>query len=171
MRATSRPVLTPGSNDSPEADMRNKLMIVIACVALSLSASAQMKVKTRGARPLKTAAPNAQNVAAAKRISPQEALTMFRANKAVIVDVRSNDSFALGHIRGAVNIPGSQLLARLRELPAGKMIITYCACSAEQSSGRAVVELNGHGLQNTAAMQGGWHAWQNAGLPTAIGRQ
>jgi rhodanese-related sulfurtransferase len=149
-----------------------KTMMLVACALVASVAGAQMKVvkPTRvQAKPLTQPAMTKEAIAKAKRVSPQEAYKLMNANQAVLVDVRSNDSYTLGHIKGAINIPGSQLLARLRELPPGKTIVTYCACSAEQSSGKAVIELNNHGLRNTAALQGGWHAWQSAGLPTAIG--
>jgi len=105
------------------------------------------------------------------KISVPEAEQLVRTGKAIFVDVRSNDQFALGHIKGALNIPGSQLIARIREIPPGKRIIAYCACSAEQSSGHAVQDLVAHGIKNSAALVGGWSAWQTAKLPTAIGRK
>lgn len=68
-----------------------------------------------------------QSLDKVRRVTRDEALKLSRANKAVYVDVRSKEQYDLGHIRGAVSIPGSQLVTRLRELPPGKMIITYCA--------------------------------------------
>jgi len=62
-----------------------------------------------------------------RRISRDEAIKLAKANKAIYVDVRSKEQYDLGHIKGAVSIPGSQLITRLRELPPGKMIVTYCA--------------------------------------------
>jgi len=107
------------------------------------------------------------SVDSVRRIGVAEAHKLVKEGKAVIVDVRSQEQYNLGHIAGSLSIPGSQLVKRLRDVPPGKMIITYCACSAEQSSGRAVLDLNAHGVKNAAAMQGGWAAWQQAGLPTS----
>lgn len=45
----------------------------------------------------------------------------------LIVDVRSADQFAAGHIAGAVNIPEAEASSRLAELPQDKRIILYCA--------------------------------------------
>ena len=94
--------------------------------------SAQMKVKPAPAgtsAPMTVGGPSAaeQAMASVRRISEQEAMRLFKNGSAVIVDVRSNSQFALGHIKGSVNIPNSQLIGRLKELPAGKLIITYCA--------------------------------------------
>jgi len=32
-----------------------------------------------------------------------------------------------------------------------------------------VLELNAHGIKNTAALKGGWNEWKAAGLPTNKG--
>lgn len=36
---------------------------------------------------------------------------------------------------------------------------------AEHTSARAVLDLNAHGIKNTAALEGGWTGWQTANLP------
>jgi rhodanese-related sulfurtransferase len=105
-------------------------------------------------------------VGAARRISREEAIKLVRENKAVYVDVRSKDSFDRGHIKGALSFPGSQLLARIGELPTDKLVITYCACVAEHSAAVAVANLNGAGFRNSAALIGGWDDWIALGLPT-----
>jgi rhodanese-related sulfurtransferase len=103
---------------------------------------------------------------AVRRITIDEAEKLVKSGKAIYVDVRSKEQYEKGHIRGAISMPHSQMVARLREIPPGRTIITYCACSAEQSSGRAVLELAAHGLKNAAALTGGWSAWNLKGLPT-----
>jgi rhodanese-related sulfurtransferase len=105
----------------------------------------------------------------ARRIGRLEAIKLANANQAVYVDVRSEQSFASGHIKGAISIPHSQLAARFRDIPPGKMVITYCACVEEHTAALTVLELNSHGFRNTAALQGGWKDWVAAGLPTATG--
>jgi 3-mercaptopyruvate sulfurtransferase SseA len=35
----------------------------------------------------------------------------------------------------------------------------------EHTSARAVLDLNAHGIKNTAALLGGWNGWQQAKLP------
>ena len=63
----------------------------------------------------------------AKRVERDEAIKLVEKGRAVWVDVRSKESYDQGHIKGALSIPLSELLTRLKELPAGKEIITYCA--------------------------------------------
>src|SRR6185369_162552 len=73
------------------------------------------------------------------------------------------------HIKGAISIPRSQLIHRLREIPPGKLIVTYCACVREHTAALAVVDLAAHGVNNAAALAGGWNEWTAAGLPTKTG--
>jgi rhodanese-related sulfurtransferase len=63
----------------------------------------------------------------ARRIDQKEAVSLVKKHKAVFVDVRPKDAFEQGHIKGAMNIPLGEVLQRLKDLPKGKMIITYCA--------------------------------------------
>ncbi len=62
----------------------------------------------------------------ARRISPADAHEAFDRGRAVIVDVRSLDSYKSEHVKGALSIPLGELETRLNELPRNKMIITYC---------------------------------------------
>jgi rhodanese-related sulfurtransferase len=49
------------------------------------------------------------------------------ADGATLLDVRSPDEYAAGHIEGAVNVPVDQLANRLAELPAkDKGVVVYC---------------------------------------------
>ena len=43
-----------------------------------------------------------------------------------LLDVRTPQEFASGHIPGAVNIPVDDLRTRLKELPKDRKIVTYC---------------------------------------------
>ena len=45
----------------------------------------------------------------------------------VIVDVRSADEYAAGHLPGALNIPHTELRDRLGEVPGGRPVLLYCA--------------------------------------------
>jgi 3-mercaptopyruvate sulfurtransferase SseA len=62
-----------------------------------------------------------------RRITPAEAHRMVAKGQAVILDVRGEDSFKAGHIKGTLWIPLNDISSRAAELPRGKMIITYCS--------------------------------------------
>ena len=63
----------------------------------------------------------------ARRITTAELETMMKEGKAYVVDVRTQDSYDMGHIPGSKLIPVGEILNHLNELPRDKMIITYCS--------------------------------------------
>jgi len=110
--------------------MRKAVTLFAVCAVMSGIASAQYKKSTPSATPMPVNNQQAQleaAIAKVKRISEQETNRLVTNGSAVVIDVRSNGQFQLGHIKGAMNIPNSQIIARFREIPAGKTIITYCA--------------------------------------------
>jgi 3-mercaptopyruvate sulfurtransferase SseA len=106
---------------------------VVAFLATGL-ADAQMKSAVAPGTKPSTAVTNAVVVPvpqapleSARRITREEAIKLVKANKAVYVDVRAKQSYEMAHIKGAISIPESEVITRLREIPHGKLIITYCA--------------------------------------------
>lgn len=69
-----------------------------------------------------------QTEADVPRISVEEAMTARNSGEAVIVDVRSAESYAAGHVAGSISIP----LTEIETNPTGvsldkeQWIITYC---------------------------------------------
>lgn len=61
-----------------------------------------------------------------RRTSVEDAKEALDNGKAVFVDVRGDDVYAMSHIPGALSIPLEQLETRLNELDPQKWIITYC---------------------------------------------
>jgi rhodanese-related sulfurtransferase len=156
--------------------MRKAITLFAVAAFASGIASAQYKKQVQTPQtpaaqqmPVSQAAQVEMALAKVRRISEMETYRLATNGSAVIVDVRSNSQYQLGHIKGAVSIPRSQIVSRFKEIPPGKMVITYCACSAEQTSGLAVIELTNHGVKNAAALKGGWQAWKAAGLPAMAG--
>jgi len=85
------------------------------------------------------------------------------ANGAILVDARGAESFASGHIAGAVNIPSRSTDAGTwGKLPADKntKIITYCggpACSASYKAAKKCKEM---GYTDVAEYKGGYPEWK-----------
>jgi len=62
-----------------------------------------------------------------------------------LVDVRTPDEFAAGHIEGAVNIPVQDLPARMDELdPKDEPIVVYCRSGARSGSAKRTLESAGY---------------------------
>jgi len=75
---------------------------------------------------------NAENIplteAEVPRVSLEQAKAAFDNGEAVIVDVRSRESYSASHIPGAINIPLNEIEANPAQigLPKDQWIITYC---------------------------------------------
>ena len=65
---------------------------------------------------------------AVPRVTVEEAKSAFEDGKAIIVDVRSAESFAAGHAAGAISIPLAEFENNIENLSLDKdqWIITYC---------------------------------------------
>lgn len=80
----------------------------------------------------------------------------------LLVDVRTPDEFASGHIEGAVNIPLDALSSRLNEIPRDQPVVVYCRSGSR--SAQAARLLSGAGYTQVRDL-GGITAWMAAGYP------
>lgn len=62
-----------------------------------------------------------------RRVTIAELRDMLDQGKAVVVDVRGTEIYKQEHIKGALDIPEAQLIARAGELPKDKLIVFYCS--------------------------------------------
>ena len=150
--------------------MRKLASIALASTLVATFATAQKlqpKPGTPGSPVRITRSSNEMDhiIAAARRITREDAAKLVQQGRAVYVDVRSKEMFDKGHIRGAISIPGSVIVSRVADIPAGKMAITYCACVEQHSAAVAVVKLNQAGFRSAAALVGGWDEWIAKKLP------
>jgi rhodanese-related sulfurtransferase len=109
------------------------------------------------------------------RVSAEELKKMIDAGKSdfVVVDVRDGGSYNAGHIKGAINIyydatanPQDRQLM-LMQLPMEKLIVTYCDCSDDASSGAIADELFKLGFEREKAkvLGGGSLRWVELKYP------
>lgn len=78
---------------------------------------------------------------------------------AIIVDVRSKEEFAGGHIKGAINIAVDQINKHLSKFPnKNQVIITCCASGMRSGVAKSTLSANGY----TQVYNGGsWRSLQN----------
>lgn len=91
------------------------------------------------------------------------------ANSFVVVDCRSPESYAKGHVAGAINLPHRTIdAATASRLPAGKTIVTYCSSTTCNASAKGALRLAELGFR-VKEMVGGFEAWSKKGYPVASG--
>ena len=61
-----------------------------------------------------------------RRISVEETQALLAKHEAITVDTRSASVYETAHVKGALNITGGDLEAKLKSLPRDKKIVTYC---------------------------------------------
>ncbi|PWK68224.1 metalloregulator ArsR/SmtB family transcription factor [Aminobacter sp. AP02] len=97
-------------------------------------------------------------------ISPAELLARMQEGSVTLLDVRSHEEYALGHLPGAINIPAEELERRFAELPADQEIVAYCRGLYCLLSLDAIAALHAKGLQ-ARRLANGFPEWKAAGLP------
>ncbi|WP_051307248.1 rhodanese-like domain-containing protein [Desulfomicrobium escambiense] len=106
-------------------------------------------------------------------ISLQDAAAIFSAGQAVFVDARDAETYAEGHVQGALSLPlhaFEQNFPSVRERLKGKTVITYCDGERCSLSSDLADALRAQGIENVHELLNGWTLWQEQGLPTATGR-
>ncbi len=101
-------------------------------------------------------------------VSRAELLERMRKGLVTVLDVRPADEFASGHLPGAVNMPLSELEARLAELDPGLEIVAYCRGAYCVLSFEAVAALRTRGFQ-VRRLEDGFPEWRAAGLVVETG--
>ncbi len=96
-------------------------------------------------------------------VSRKELARRLKAGTVVVLDVRPEDEFELGHVRGAVNIPVDELKRRLAELPKSQEIVAYCRGPYCVFSFEAVALLRKRGYV-VRRLEDGFPEWKAAGL-------
>jgi len=81
----------------------------------------------------------------------------------MLLDVRTPEEYAAGHIAGAKLIPVQVLAEHLNEVPKGKQVYVYCHSGTR--SARASKLLTANGFKNIENIEGGIVAWKEAGYP------
>jgi rhodanese-related sulfurtransferase len=94
---------------------------------------------------------------------------MDGGEKFVLVDVREDTEWALGHLPNAIHL-GKGVIERdieQRVPDTAAKVILYCGGGFR--SALAADNLQKMGYTNVESMDGGWKGWLDAGLPTARG--
>ncbi|XJZ28928.1 rhodanese-like domain-containing protein [Bacillota bacterium Lsc_1132] len=78
-------------------------------------------------------------------------------------NVRNQSEWDAGHIPGAYHYMLGNLTDKLDSLPKDKKIITQCQGGGRSAIGASLLQAKGFNVLN---LEGGFSAWEKAGLPT-----
>jgi len=139
-------------------------------VAVLLAGCAMFAAGPAGAGDPATPAPSAPTAAApaAAHVTPmtQEQLLEHQAKHPghlVVLDVRTPEEFAAGHVPGAKNVPYDLVAARLGEIPRDKDVVLYC--KSGRRAGLAADVLAANGYTRLSHLEGDMTAWVANGRP------
>lgn len=107
---------------------------------------------------------SACSTASSQLISPDNYVSQFIEDGAehILIDVRTPQEFAEGHIAGSVNIPFDQISFRLDEIPTDMPVVVYCRSGNRSAiAARTLVENDYSQVYD----MGGILSWTNAGYP------
>jgi len=83
-----------------------------------------------------------------------------KEGEVTLIDVREPEEYKEGHLPGALLMPLSDLLDRMKELDIVKPVITYCRMGNRSKSAAALMK--GQGFNRTYSIEGGITAWKGS---------
>jgi len=114
---------------------------------------------------------NSTKMQKATNLTPAEAETLIHATKdLLVIDVRTQEEFAEGHIAGARNVNfNSPTFAAQMKAFADKKILVHCASGGRST--RALEALSGISFEKVYHLNKGFNAWVEAGKPVSTAPQ
>ena len=97
-------------------------------------------------------------------VTPGELASLLargQEQRPLVLDVRTPEEYADGHVPGAVLIPHDQLATRLDALDRDRPIVVYCRTGRRSGLAETLLRQHGH---EVSQLQGSWLGWQAAGL-------
>ena len=108
--------------------------------------------------------PNLQTMGA-PGLSPTQAVLMINREKANVVDVRSADEFATGHLIGSRHVALDTISTELTKTVPDKKRPLILVCASGMRSQKAQRIAQQLGYENVHSLGGGLKIWQEANLP------
>jgi rhodanese-related sulfurtransferase len=97
-------------------------------------------------------------------VGPQDAIRLMNQH-ALVLDLRSPDAFAAGHLTGARNLPPDQILKAGETLKKYKEKPVVVYCDTGSLAGSAARQLAAQGFTKAVNLRGGLAAWRAENLP------
>ena len=103
------------------------------------------------------------------RISVDEAAKVYGTPDVVVIDVRTDDEYKSGHVKGAVHMPVDDVLARVDELPKDKKLLFICQAGSRSALACEMAAALGVDENMLYNIEDGTPAWLDKKLPSSYG--
>lgn len=103
-------------------------------------------------------------------VEPADAVALIN-NDGIVLDVRSAETFARGHIVNARNVPFDEFDAASKKIAKFKDKPVVAVCDSGVTSAKVVDALRKAGFGSSYGLKGGMAAWGQAGLPVVGGKK
>lgn len=85
-----------------------------------------------------------------------------------VIDVRTPEEYASGHIPGSRFMPTFAVPLHLSTLPRRRPIYVVCESGARGQQASQYLNERGYNVRN---LEGGMGAWRSSGMPVSVGRE
>ena len=105
------------------------------------------------------------------RVNTDEAAQMLEREQegTAIVDVRRDDEWVTGHVKGAIHIPIDDLQSRIDELPRDKTLLFICATGRRAGRACEIAATMGYTSESLYNVEDGTPTWIERNHPTSYG--
>jgi len=107
--------------------------------------------------------PGLNRARAGASVNATQAVQLINQRQAVVVDVRSADDYAAGHITHAKSAPLAELEQKATALPKNRPLLVVCG--EGRHAAQAAAKLKSLGHVEVIVLDGGVRAWTQGGLP------
>jgi rhodanese-related sulfurtransferase len=99
------------------------------------------------------------------QISPEQVVQWMNREGAVLLDIRADSAFALGHILGSESVSSTVLDKRMPSLMKYQDKPIVVVCNIGQTAASVGKQLSTQGFKKIMVLSGGIQAWKAQGLP------
>lgn len=103
-------------------------------------------------------------------VEPASAVQLIN-NDGVVIDLRSAEAYARGHIVNAKSFPFDEFEAHKDKITKFRNKPIVAVCDAGTTSTKAVAALRNSGFESIYGLKGGMNAWTQEGLPVVTSKK
>ncbi len=103
------------------------------------------------------------------RVSSEEAFEMQQQTDSIIIDVRNQDEYEMGHVKDSIWIPVDEIVQRFNELPESGNLLFICAVGARSGLAAEYASSLGIDSKRLFNIEDGTPTWIEKGLPSSTG--